>query len=256
MDNKLRSSIAELQEQLRRGKISRRDFLRYASVLGLSVGAAEALAACAPQATATPVPTKAAASEQVAPTQVPTAAPVTAPVSTAATMEKDWQIMVDYDRCSGCRTCEFECSKAHYGLPWPDASRIKIHRFYPGVDIAMYCRNCSDAPCMESCPTDPKALSRDENTGALKVNKDVCIGCTKCTDACRSQQVRFHPTDNIPLMCDLCDLHPACVENCPEKALYVAPLSTPTENWAEPVEVIVKQRFEKLELLQYLPKEA
>lgn len=48
--------IAELQEQLRQGRITRRDFIHYTTILGLSLGAAEALAACAPKPTPTPTP--------------------------------------------------------------------------------------------------------------------------------------------------------------------------------------------------------
>ncbi|MBC8249451.1 MAG: hypothetical protein H8E90_07210, partial [Anaerolineales bacterium] len=47
--------IAELQEQLRQGRMTRRDFIRCTTILGLSLGAAEALAACAPKPTPTPV---------------------------------------------------------------------------------------------------------------------------------------------------------------------------------------------------------
>jgi len=48
--------IAELQEQLRQGRITRRDFIHYTTILGLSLGAAEALAACAPKPPPTPTP--------------------------------------------------------------------------------------------------------------------------------------------------------------------------------------------------------
>ena len=51
--------IPELQEQLRQGKMSRREFLRYATLLGVSLGAAQVLASCAPtpaEPTPTPAP--------------------------------------------------------------------------------------------------------------------------------------------------------------------------------------------------------
>ena len=63
--NGLHPWVPELQEQLRKGQISRREFLRYATLLGVSVGGATALAACgtpatpAPAATAVPVATAA-----------------------------------------------------------------------------------------------------------------------------------------------------------------------------------------------------
>ncbi len=69
---KLHPLIPEAQEQLRKGKISRRDFLRFSTLLGLSLASAEVLAACQPAAT--PVPTA------VPPTAVPpTAAPSATP---------------------------------------------------------------------------------------------------------------------------------------------------------------------------------
>ncbi|MGC8787905.1 MAG: twin-arginine translocation signal domain-containing protein, partial [Anaerolineae bacterium] len=55
MSQKMQERISELQEQLRQGVISRREFLRYVTLLGVSLGAAEALAACAPKPTPTAV---------------------------------------------------------------------------------------------------------------------------------------------------------------------------------------------------------
>ncbi len=45
-------AVPELQDQLQKGKISRREFLRSAALLGISVSAANILAACAPAAPA------------------------------------------------------------------------------------------------------------------------------------------------------------------------------------------------------------
>ena len=71
-DNGMHPAVPELQEALRKGSISRREFLRYATLLGLSAGAANVLAACGPAATPTAAP---------APTTVP---PTTAPAATKA----------------------------------------------------------------------------------------------------------------------------------------------------------------------------
>jgi peptide/nickel transport system substrate-binding protein len=65
--------IPELQDQLRQGKMSRREFLRYATLLGVSLGTAHVLASCAP---ATPEPTEEPAA---APTAVPTTPPPAGP---------------------------------------------------------------------------------------------------------------------------------------------------------------------------------
>jgi peptide/nickel transport system substrate-binding protein len=75
--------VPELQESLRKGDISRREFLRYATLLGLSLGSATALAACAQP---TPVPPTAGPPTAVPPTAAPAKAiePTAAPKPTAA----------------------------------------------------------------------------------------------------------------------------------------------------------------------------
>ncbi len=76
-DNKLHPLVSQAQEQLRQGTISRRDFLKFSTLVGMSLTAAKFLAACA---TATPEPTAeaVAAATAVPPTAVPTDVPATA----------------------------------------------------------------------------------------------------------------------------------------------------------------------------------
>ncbi|MFL5806996.1 MAG: 4-phytase, partial [Roseiflexaceae bacterium] len=45
-DEKLHPAVPEIQEQLRQGRISRREFLRLTTLLGVSAGTAYTLAAC------------------------------------------------------------------------------------------------------------------------------------------------------------------------------------------------------------------
>jgi epoxyqueuosine reductase len=57
MEEEKFKQVSNLREQLCQGKITRRDFVRYTAMLGLSLGATEALAACAPKPTPTLTPT-------------------------------------------------------------------------------------------------------------------------------------------------------------------------------------------------------
>jgi peptide/nickel transport system substrate-binding protein len=78
---KLHKAIPDLQDQYQKGKMSRREFIRYATLLGTSLATAQALAACGPsQAPATEAPAAPAATEAPA----PTATPVPEPTATAA----------------------------------------------------------------------------------------------------------------------------------------------------------------------------
>jgi len=75
-------SIGDLEKQLQQGKITRRTFIRYATLLGLSVGAAEVLASCAPAPTRLPTP---------APTipATPTASPTPQGVGLVSPMDQE-----------------------------------------------------------------------------------------------------------------------------------------------------------------------
>jgi peptide/nickel transport system substrate-binding protein len=84
-NEKLHPAVPQLQEQLRQGRISRREFLRLTTLLGASASAAYALAACggAPVQPGTVAPTAAPAAP--APTAAPAAAPTAAPAAAAPT---------------------------------------------------------------------------------------------------------------------------------------------------------------------------
>jgi peptide/nickel transport system substrate-binding protein len=70
---KIHPLVHEAREMLRQGSITRRDFLRLATLLGVSVAGANALAACSPATPATPAP--AATTAKVTEAPKPTAAP-------------------------------------------------------------------------------------------------------------------------------------------------------------------------------------
>jgi peptide/nickel transport system substrate-binding protein len=81
---KIHPLIPEAQEELRKGNISRRDFLRISTLLGMSLASAKLLAACA-QPPASPVATGAGPAATVAVTEAPKAGPVRGGVLRAAT---------------------------------------------------------------------------------------------------------------------------------------------------------------------------
>ena len=123
-------------------------------------------------------------------------------------------ILRDYDRCSGCRLCEIECSLKHEGRIWPEASRIRIFELVPGINIPHLCAQCSDTPCVKACPKN--ALCVDEKTGAIKVKVEDCIECGLCIEACPAKIPRILPGKKGVLICDLCDGDPVCVKVCSE----------------------------------------
>lgn len=131
----------------------------------------------------------------------------------AGKKEPIW-IARDFSRCSGCRRCEIACSFFHEGKIWPEASRIRVFMLLPGVEVPHFCVQCEDYPCVEACPV--KALSISDETGAVLVNNDSCIGCGNCIKACPGAVPHMHPEKHVILICDLCGGDPKCVKVCRE----------------------------------------
>ena len=121
------------------------------------------------------------------------------------------------NRCVGCRLCEIWCSYSHHGAVSPSRSRIRVLRDLDGErDIPLVCRQCTVPLCIKACPAG--ALSRDESTGAVKVNRDLCAGCLMCVEACPRGGIGVGP-EGYPLVCDLCEGKPQCAAHCPEGAI-------------------------------------
>ena len=192
--------LGELQHQLQSGSINRRDFLRYAGMLGMSLAAAEALAACTPAAAPTTAPP---AAGQPVPTCPPPTAGEAPPAETVEVFGYPgfvWNppyagLEFDYDKCNGCRICEAACSVKNFGELRPDLSRIRIYDFNAGlVVVGSICWGCQwsggsaagglDPFCMEACPTEPNAITWHPELSVPVVNEDVCIQCGLCYEAC------------------------------------------------------------------------
>jgi len=127
-------------------------------------------------------------------------------------LSKSIWIVRDYLKCSGCRLCEIACSLHHEEWMWPEASRVRIFMPFPGTEVPHLCAQCDDYPCVKSCPVE--ALSTDQTTRAVIVNKEKCIGCVKCITACPGHVPFHHPKDNKATICDLCEGDPECVKVC------------------------------------------
>ena len=127
-------------------------------------------------------------------------------------------LVVNFEKCTGCRLCELVCSVRHEGVSNPSRSRLKIEKWeWEGLYIPMLCQQCEDAPCRSVCPV--KAISRDESLGRLVVDYDVCIGCRACVAVCPFGAMSFDAGGKKVIKCDLCDGEPACVSFCDVKAL-------------------------------------
>lgn len=203
-------------------------------------------------------------------------------------------MVIDLDRCQGCRACVEAC-KVENNTP---AANLWMYVFrfeegeYPDVHVRFMprpCQHCDNPPCAKVCPVGARFKRAD---GIVSTDWERCIGCRYCEVACpygvnyfnwkdpsKAYYVRWEgeeqraaaagqvpPYRNPDLdqpygreqrriagggrvkgvieKCTFCvqrvekGLDPACVANCPLKALHFGDLSDPQSE----VSRILKER--------------
>jgi len=124
-------------------------------------------------------------------------------------------ILINADKCNGCRACEVICSAFHatprYSSTNPARSRIRVVRD-PLKDIYI--------------PVQAGEYTASECTGR---NRYIVDGkeydeCDFCRASCPSRDLFKEPDSGLPLKCDMCEdepplAKPKCVEWCLNEAL-------------------------------------
>jgi len=122
-------------------------------------------------------------------------------------------ILVNPEKCVGCRNCALACSFKNAGIFSLAEARIgTIWIPKIGMNVPMLCQHCTKPLCMDVCPVG--AISRDEETGAVVLNPDLCIGCKMCVVICPFGGPRIEPETANIIKCDLCGGDPECVKHC------------------------------------------
>lgn len=140
-------------------------------------------------------------------------------------------IVVNADRCLGCKQCVIECAMAHSPArtlvealncgvrPKP---RLHVESFGDHA-IPMQCHHCEDAPCLAICPTG--AIHRPDEEGPVLIDPEQCIGCKYCLLACPFGVIELARDGKAVVKCDQCiertaeGQEPACVAGCATGAL-------------------------------------
>jgi anaerobic dimethyl sulfoxide reductase subunit B len=142
-------------------------------------------------------------------------------------MKMEHEFYFEQSRCIKCYACEIACKQWHD----IDAGTFKLRQvmerdegIFPTAKrtfFSLSCRHCTEAPCIAACSVN--AIDQDEY-GILKVNKDKCIGCRACLEACPFGIPQFDEK-GILQICDMCSerlaqgKNPICSDSCPTRAL-------------------------------------
>lgn len=138
-------------------------------------------------------------------------------------MRKD--LVIDFEKCTGCRVCEIACSLYNKNMCNSAKSSIHVIKWEEeGICVPMVCQQCEVPMCEMVCPSG--ALSRDNDTGAVIVDEDKCVGCRMCMIACPFGGVSLDPDTRKVIKCNFCEGDPKCVKFCEPEAITYKPATT------------------------------
>lgn len=151
---------------------------------------------------------------------------------------------INLHRCIGCRTCSISCKmenavangllrirvlndeeKAVYDIPTGT---------YPELTMTwtpVPCQHCDTAPCVAACPNGATEKRID---GIVTIDKEKCIGCKACMEACPYDARQYDEETSTVDKCTLCAHRldaglgtTMCQIACPGRAIVVGDIDDP-----------------------------
>ena len=147
----------------------------------------------------------------------------------------NFAFVIDNRRCIGCHACSTAC-KAENSVP------LGVHRTWVKyVEKGVFpqtrryfqvtrCNHCASPPCVPICPT--AAMFR-RSDGIVEFDREACIGCKACLQACPYDAIHIDPDSGTAAKCHFCahrtdvGLEPACVIVCPVHAILAGDMDDP-----------------------------
>lgn len=175
-------------------------------------------------------------------------------------MTKRYGMAIDTKNCVGCQTCTVSC-KISNEVPgtahWNHLESLNSDELYvpagtfPKPTLAfrpMLCNHCDDPACTKACPTG--AMHKDEETGIVSVDQDVCIGCGYCAWVCPYGAPSMDDEHHVMSKCNFCadrvaqGIEPFCVASCPANARIFGDLDDPHSEVTELVHKLNGQQYQ------------
>ena len=151
---------------------------------------------------------------------------------------------INLHRCIGCRTCAIAC-KMENAVP-DGLMRMRVlndeERLvydvptgeYPALSMTwtpVPCQHCDKPACVAACPNDATEKRPD---GIVVVDKEACIGCGACVEACPYGARQIDEAAKTVEKCSLCAHRldaglgtTLCQIACPGRAIVVGDLDDP-----------------------------
>ena len=147
----------------------------------------------------------------------------------------EYGFVIDQRKCIGCHACTVAC-KAENEVPvgsFRTWVKYVDKGAFPSVRrhfTVLRCNHCDQAPCVEICPV--VALHKRPDR-IVDLDRDLCIGCQACMQACPYDALYLNPDSGTAEKCHYCahrtelGLEPACVIVCPEEAIVSGDVGDP-----------------------------
>jgi len=141
----------------------------------------------------------------------------------------NFAMALDYQSCIDCKACEVACKEENGVQLGADKQRIWVTQVEKSIFgqpfISLHpsqCNHCLDAPCVDVCPTGSSYFALG---GIVMTDKDTCILCKGCMEAC-PYDARFVDDTHVAVdKCTFCydtrlingEMTTACQATCPTK---------------------------------------
>jgi Fe-S-cluster-containing dehydrogenase component len=189
---------------------------------------------------------------------------------------KNYGMLIDLDKCSGCYNCFLACRDEHYGNDFPPISSAQpfnghfwmqiIERErgkYPKVKVSFIpkpCMHCDDPPCAKASANEAVCKRPD---GIVIIDPEKSTGQKGILSSCPHRVIFWNEEKNIPQKCTLCAhlidegwKEPRCVEACPTGALLFGDLNDPESEisklWSSKKTEVLHPEFELKPRVKYI----
>ncbi len=147
----------------------------------------------------------------------------------------NYGFVIDNRSCIGCHACSTAC-KSENEVPlgvyrtWVKYTETGTYPSTQRHFQVTRCNHCANPPCVRICPTEAMYQRGD---GIVEFDKNACIGCKACMQACPYDAIYVDPETNTAAKCHFCahkldvGLEPSCAVVCPTHAIIAGDLDDP-----------------------------
>ncbi|MCC6653183.1 MAG: 4Fe-4S dicluster domain-containing protein [Candidatus Eisenbacteria bacterium] len=148
-----------------------------------------------------------------------------------------YAMLTDLRKCVGCEACTAACN-AEWSVPAGKARtnvrKTPVKGRFPELSSSVYvaqCNHCDKPTCISVCPADATFKNAD---GIVQIDRDLCIGCGNCVEACPYDARYMDPVADVADKCDFCAPRiargemPVCVTTCTAHAKFFGDLDDPS----------------------------